>query len=71
MLRCVYIPAITVKWDDSKFNISSKNTVDAWKCAGRTDLYMIFDSLKNVVGVEKVVDVVVDDSLQHPTPELS
>lgn len=66
ILRCVYLPAITVKWDDS--NIPSKNMADAWKCVGRTDLYLIFDWLKNVVGVKKVVEVVVVDDSKDRKP---
>ena len=58
-LRCVYIPRITVKWDEDCTHV--KKLVDSWGCVGRTDYYMIFDWLKNIVQVEKVLQIVVDD----------
>ena len=62
-LRCVYIPRITVKWDeDCKY---VKKLVDSWECVGRTDFYMIFEWLKKVVEVVKVLQIVVDDFEDH------
>ena len=58
-LRWLYIPSISVKWDNH--SITAKKKVDGWKCVGRTDLFMIFNWLKEHVGVQKVVEVVVED----------
>lgn len=62
MLRWLYIPHISIKWDNQdNHSITAKKKVDEWKCVGRTDLFMIFNWLKENVGVRKVVEVVVED----------
>ena len=61
MLSCVYIPKITVKWEDDSHNL--KILLDSWKCVGRTDLVMIFDWLKERQSVTNILEVIVDDNL--------
>ena len=59
MLRWLYIPRISVEWDNH--SITARKKIDEWKCVGQTDLFLIFNWLKENVGVQKVVEVVVED----------
>ena len=58
-LQSVYIPQIAIEWDDEA--MESKDEADKWNCEGRTELFLIFDWLKKIKEVTKVIDVSVDD----------
>ena len=62
MLRCIYIPRITVKWNRNDNNaMATEKLAESWNGGGRADFYMIFLWLKNVVKVSKVVQLTADD----------
>jgi len=59
LLRIVYIPQVTVTWDDEDQDV--RDEADGWKCVGRKDYYLIFHWLKHNALVDHVLTVVVDD----------
>ncbi|MCJ1394257.1 hypothetical protein MMC18_007135 [Xylographa bjoerkii] len=59
ILKSIYIPQIAIDWDDEARD--SKVETDKWKCEGQTELFLVFDWLKKIKRVKKVIDVSVDD----------
>ncbi|KAF5979200.1 major intracellular serine protease [Fusarium bulbicola] len=60
ILRNVFIPRVTVNWNDESSS-EAKEKIAKWKCAGRKDLFIVFDWLKSKVNVKRIMGVFVDD----------
>ena len=60
MLNCVYIPKVTVKWNDDE-SLHLRDKLEPARCEGQTDFFMIFEWLRQA-GVKRILQVIVDDS---------
>lgn len=64
MLKRVHIMnTVKIDWDSTSAQATkAKETTGGWGCAGNVDLYMVFHWLKNNAKVQKVLQVIVEDS---------